>query len=304
VTVCGHFSLDYSRPMPVNPRLMRFPAILLPLSFSVASVAYPADWPQWRGPERTGHVPTGVAVLAVLPADPKVAWHVKIGDGLASPVVSGSRVFYLDNQQGRETLHALDMVNANEFWHGDIDNVLEDGQSPPGPRTTPMVDGDRVYVQSCRGELRCMETADGRLLWQANYVTDFGAVVMGENGNSQGASRHGYSASPVVDGAALFALVGGKDGASVVAFEKRTGRVLWKSQNDEPAYAAPVIATIGGVKQLVAFTVDGAVGLALKDGGLLWRVPLKTSSGRHVTTPVVVNDMVLVASHEIGMAGI
>jgi len=198
----------------------------------------------------------------------------------------------------------LDLADAKEIWHGDIDETFADAQSSPGPRCTPTVDGDRVYVQSCRGELRCMETADGRLLWHANYVTDFGAVVMGENGNSQGASRHGYSASPVVDGAALFALVGGKDGAAVVAFEKRTGRVLWKSQNDEPAYAAPVIATIGGVKQLVAFTVDGAVGLALEDGGLLWRIPLKTSSGRHVTTPVVVDDMVLVASHEIGMAGI
>jgi len=283
---------------------MRFPAILLPLSFFVASVARPADWPQWRGPDRNGCVPAGVAVPTTLPTEPKVAWHVKIGDGLASPVVASGRVFYLDNQQGRETLHALDVANANEFWHDDIGETFSDEQSPPGPRCTPMVDSDRVYAQSCRGELRCVSAADGHLLWRTDYVADFGAVVMGENGNSQGASRHGYSASPVIDGAALFALVGGKDGAGVVAFEKYTGRVLWKSQNDEPAYAAPVVANIGGVKQLVAFTVNGAVGLALKDGGLLWRVPLKTSSGRHVTTPVVVDDMVLVGSHEIGLVGI
>jgi len=234
-------------PMPVNPWLMRFPAILFPLSLFLTFDGRAADWPQWRGPDRSGHVPAGVAVPVTLPAEPKMAWHIKIGDGLASPVVSGGRVLYLDNQGGRETLHALDVTNAGEFWHGDIDNIFEDGQSPPGPRCAPMVDGDRVYAQSCRGELRCMATADGRLLWHVNYVADFGAVVMGENGNSQGASRHGYSASPFVDGAALFALVGGRDGASVVAFEKKTGHVLWKSQNDEPAYAAPMATQIGSI---------------------------------------------------------
>jgi outer membrane protein assembly factor BamB len=277
---------------------------VLLLSLALAPGALSADWPQWRGLERTGHAPAGVAVPTALSAAPKVVWRIKIGEGLASPVVSSGKVFYADNQKGLETLHAADAKNANELWHADVDQITTDSQDVPGPRCAPLVDGNRVYVQSCRSELRCLNVADGSLVWRVNYVKDFGAVFTGNTGNAQGAARHGNSASPVVDGTVLYAMVGGTNGASVVAFDKATGRVIWKSQNDAAAFAAPVITDVAGVKQLVAFTVDGVIGLALKDGRLLWRVPLKTVMGRHVTTPVVVDDMVLVASYQLGLVGI
>jgi len=262
-----------------------------------------ADWPQWRGPDRTGHVPEGEAVPVTIPAEPKTLWRIKIGDGFASPVVAGGKVFYFDNQAGQETLHALDAAKGNELWRTNIDKAFTDQQGPSGPRCTPMADGDRIYAQSCQGELRCVRMTDGGLLWRTNFK-DFGAVFIGEKGNAQGASRHGNNGSPIIDGAALFAQVGSTNGASVVAFDKMTGQVLWKSQNDQAAYAAPIIATIAGVKQLVSFTTDGVIGLALKDGRLLWRVPVHTTFARHVTTPVVFGDMVVVSSHEIGLIGI
>ncbi len=281
---------------------MRFLTILLSLFFAVDTRS--ADWPQWRGPERTGHVPTGVAVPTALPPEPAVQWRIKIGDGMASPVVAGGNVFYLDNQQGEETLHCATATDGKELWHADIDQCFTDTQTASGPRCAPLVDGDRVYAQSCRGELRCLKVADGSLIWHANFTTDFGAVFIGERGRAQGASRHGNNAQPVVDGDTLYVMVGSTNGAGIVAFDKTTGRVLWKSQNDEAAYSAPIVAEIGGTKQLVAFTVDGVIGLGLKDGKLLWRVPLKTTFGRHVTTPVVLGDMVLVASHELGLVGV
>jgi outer membrane protein assembly factor BamB len=147
-------------------------------------------------------------------------------------------------------------------------------------------------------------TRNGGLIWRVNYVADFGAVFIGEKGNAQGAVRHGYNGSPLADGDVLYASVGSTNNASTVAFEKRTGRVLWKSQSDEAGYAAPIIAQIDGTRQLISFTVAGARGLAPADGKLLWQVPVKTSFGRHVTTPVVVGDMVLVASHEAGLMGV
>jgi outer membrane protein assembly factor BamB len=185
-----------------------------------------------------------------------------------------------------------------------LDEVFKDGQTVPGPRGTPVVDGDRVYVQSCRGEFRCLAAADGRKVWGVNFVKDFGAVFIGEKGQATGASRHGNNGAPLVDGDHLLVSVGGREGAGVVCFDKKAGTVVWRSQNDVPGYAGPVVATLAGVKQAVAFTAEAVIGLDAARGTLLWRVPVKTAFGRHVTTPVVVNDTVVVSSHQAGLLGI
>jgi outer membrane protein assembly factor BamB len=152
--------------------------------------------------------------------------------------------------------------------------------------------------------LICFGVADGKEVWRANYVKDFGAVFIGEKGQAQGATRHGYNAPPIVDGEHLIAEAGGKEGAAFVCFEKGTGRVVWKAGTVTPAYAAPIITTVAGVRQLIAFVVEGVVGIDPADGRELWRVPVKTALGRHVTTPVVYEDMVCVSSHQAGVIGI
>ena len=98
-------------------------------------------------------------------------------------------------------------------------------------------------------------------------------MFIGEKGQAQGASRHGYNGAPVVDGGKLLALAGGTNGAGIVCFDKFTGKVLWKSQNDAAAYSPPIIATLAGRKQLVAFTADSLLGLDMEAGELLWRIP-------------------------------
>ena len=261
------------------------------------------DWPQWRGPDRTGHVPVGVAVPENLPGSPKILWHIPLGDGVASPVVSGGKVFYLDHQKGKEIVHAASAVDGNVLWSVPLDDAHKDSQSPAGPRCTPTVDGNRVYAQSCRGQLRCLNTADGNEIWAANYVKDFGATFTGEKGKAEGATRHGYTGAPIIDGEHLIAEVGGQSGASVVCFDKKTGTVVWKSENKTPAYAAPVIVTAAGVRQIICFMADGVMGLDRASGKLLWQVPVKTSLARHVTTPVVIDDIVMVASHQAGLIG-
>jgi len=263
-----------------------------------------ADWPQWRGPERTGHVARGDRVPISLPTTPRVVWQVEIGPGLASPVVASGKVFYFDNRAGKETLHALDAQDARELWRAEVDDTFADEQGPSGPRCTPVVDGDLVYAQSGKGELLCLSVADGSRRWHVNFTNEFGAVFFGEDTPVPGAAEHGYTAAPVVADHRLIACPGGTNGVGVVCFEKLTGKVIWKSQKDRAAYAAPIIASLGGVRQAVCFTVEGVIGLTLEDGKLLWRVPLKTPYGRNCTTPVVVEDWVLVASYRAGLVGI
>ena len=190
--------------------LIRFTLALL---FS-CSTLLAADWPQWRGPGRDGHVPADWPVPDSLPAAPKVLWHIPIGNGVASPVIAGKVVVYLDNQDDKETVHAVNATDAKELWSHPLDEVHRDNQSVPGPRCTPVIDGDRVYVQSCKGELQCLSAADGHEIWQTNYVKDFGAIYIGEKGKAAGASRHGNAGSPIIDGEHLIACVGGKGAAS------------------------------------------------------------------------------------------
>jgi outer membrane protein assembly factor BamB len=233
-----------------------------------------------------------------------VAWRVPVGYGDASPVVAGGKVYYLDNQGNQEIAHALDVATGSELWHATIGPVFADAQSNPGPRCAPVVDGDRVYVQSCRGELQCLSATDGKMVWRAHFVTDFGAPEPVEAGANMGGTRHGNSASPVIDGARIYVAVGSPNGASVVCFDKRSGKVLWKSQNDPPGHGGPIVATIAGVKQLVVYTATALIGLDLGSGALLWRVPIRTQDGRHVTTPLVFGDVVVVGSITAGLVGV
>jgi len=271
---------------------------------AAAALAGADDWPRWRGPDATGHVPPGVAVPTTLPDKPKVLWRVRVGFALGSPVVSGKRVFHLDNQRGKETVHAADAETGKTLWSATLDETFRDAHSAPGPRSTPLVDGNRVYVLSCRGEFQCLNAADGKVIWRTSFVKDLGAVFTGERGLSPGATRHGYTGSPYIDGERMYVDVGGRSGASVVCFDKTTGRVIWTSQSDPAGHGGPFVARIAGVKQVVSFTADAAIGLAEADGKLLWRVPVKTRVGRHCITPVVVDDMVVVSSYLAGLIGI
>jgi len=279
---------------------------LLPLCalFLAAASLHADDWPQWRGPARTGHAASDALLPTALPAEPKIIWRLKVGEGFASPVVATGKVFYFDNQAGKETMHALQAEDAKELWRATVDDTFQDEQGPPGPRCTPVVDGDRVYAQSGKGELQCVTVADGRRLWRVNFTNDFGAALLGEDSKIPGAAEHGYTAAPVIAGERLIACVGGTNGAGIVCFAKRTGQILWRSQDDLAAYAAPMLATLSGVTQVVCFTVEGLLGLSLNDGKLLWRVPLKTNYGRNCTTPVIVDDWVIAGSYRAGLMGV
>jgi outer membrane protein assembly factor BamB len=267
---------------------------------SLAATAGAGDWPQWFGPQRDGHAAADSPAVEKLPSELKVVWRKKIGGGFSSLVVASGKLVFMDENGSAEVAHLLDAETGAEIWSAPIGDVYQD-EWGAGPRSTPVMDGDRVFVQSCKGEFRCLDTATGSVIWGVSFEKDFGVKFLGSKANEGTAARRGNNGSPLVDGGAVIVPVGSTDGATLVCFDKSTGKILWKAGNDEAAYSSPVVATVAGVKQVVAFTADHLMGVARENGTILWSVPFHTDAKRHAATPIIFDDTVIVSSHTIGL---
>lgn len=278
---------------PVNPHSARLVAFL-----SSSLLALAAPWPGWRGVHRDGHTPEPLP--EILPANPIPAWKIPVGHGYASPVVSDGIVLYLDDSTGSETAHAVQAANGRELWRTAWTAAWSD-EFEPGPRCTPLIDGDRVYVQSAQGAFACLALADGAVRWSLSFQ-ELGMVWVPERHSNVGASvRRGHTGSPIVDGDRIFIQVSSTRGASIIAAEKRTGKILWKSLDDQTSYSSPVVGTVAGRRQFITATCEGLVGLDSADGSLLWRHPFKTAANRNVLTPILAGDDVFFSSHSTGL---
>jgi len=285
--------------MNTRPRIATatLTALLLACAGSNAS-----DWPQWRGPDRTGHA-GNAASLQSLPKELKPLWKVAVGGGHSAPVIAGNKVIYLDENGTHEVAHVLDAATGKELWKVDYADRFQD-EWGAGPRATPIIDGDRFYVQSCNGEFRCLRLADGKTIWQASFEKDFGVKFLGNKANEGTATRRGNNGSGVIDGNRVIVPVGSTKGASLVCFDKLTGKVLWQSGDDEAAYSSFMVNTVAGVRQVLAFTAEALLGADVESGKILWRVPLKTNAKRHAASPVVFGDQIFVNSHTLGLRSI
>ncbi|HXG46725.1 MAG TPA: PQQ-binding-like beta-propeller repeat protein [Methylomirabilota bacterium] len=294
-------SFDLPHDSAPGRRRCQAPILLLILATTAASAVHGAgDWPQWRGPARDGLAAATSRVPSVLPTELKPVWKRPIGGGFSSPVVAQGKLVYLDGQNGKEVAHALDADTGRELWQTPYADMVGDewGQ---GPRSTPIIDGEHVYALACNGEFACLRLDDGRAVWTASYEKQFGVKFLGSKAREGTASRRGNNGSAVIAGSRLILPVGSTNGASLVCFDKLTGRVLWKSGHDEAAYSSLMVATLAGTKQVVAFTADALLGAHLETGEILWRVPLVTQAKRHAASPVVFGDHVAVNSHTIGL---
>lgn len=258
------------------------------------------DWPQWLGPTRNNRVSLKEPVPEKIPAEPKPLWQIKIGGGFSSPVVAGNKVVYSDENGEKEILHLLDATTGKESWQTVVADRYED-EWGAGPRSTPFIEGNRVFVQSCNGEFRCLDLANGKLVWSVNFEKDFGVKFVGSKGGEGTAARRGNNGSGLVHGDTVIVPVGSTKGASLVCFDKSTGKVFWKSGNEEAAYSSLQVASFGGVEQVIALMADSLMGIDCKTGKGLWQVPLKTGAKRHAATPVISGENVIVNSHTFGM---
>jgi len=241
-------------------------------------------------------------LLTSLPDQPKVLWKIKSGEGLASPVVAGDSVFLFENRNGNEAMVALSIADGTKQWATELSPVFEDGQGPRGPRCTPVVDNGQVFAQCSRGTLHCLNSKTGEIEWEIDYAT-FGMEFVGEKGRVPGARRHGFTNSPLVVGGMVYATVGGK-GHGIVCLNRTNGEVVWNALDYEPGYAPPIPAVLAGQHQFVCFFVEGLVGVDVRNGAELWKIPMKTDYGRHVAAPLTYKDTVVAGSHQVGLQGI
>lgn len=255
------------------------------------------DWPQWRGPNRDG-ISKETGLLKEWPEDgPKLLWQVKdLGSGYATPAIAGGRIYLLANKGVEdEFIKALDVKDGNQVWSTRVGKIGNPDQRPnfPAARSTPTVDGSAIYALSSDGDLACLETATGKVVWTKNLRSDFG----GKPGT------WAYSESPLVDGEKVIVTPGGKD-ATLVALGKQTGDVEWTCAvpgGDMAGYASVVTAETGGVQQYLAYTGNGLVGVDAKTGKLLWRYDkTKGAMGMSILTPVVRDGLVFTGAGRVG----
>ncbi|MCL4795098.1 MAG: PQQ-binding-like beta-propeller repeat protein [Bryobacteraceae bacterium] len=246
------------------------------LSRRAAHAAEP-DWPQWRGPRRDG-VSAEAGLLTKWPADgPKRLWQANgLGTGYGSLSMAGERVYVQGGVNGRSVVHALGRADGRKLWTANLGPQGSNDRGS-GPRGTPTVDADRLYVLTENGDLACLNAADGKAVWSKNILKEFG-----------GSNPYWLlSESPLVDGERLIVTPGGR-GAGMVALEKSSGKVIWKSAdlNDPAGYASAIVAEVGGVRCYMNLTARAGVGVRAADGQLLWRYERPANRTANCATPV------------------
>jgi outer membrane protein assembly factor BamB len=268
-------------------------------SVTFANAVQALDWAQWRGPNRDG-ISDETGLLQSWPSEgPPLLWQADgLGDGYSSPAVVGDR-FYLLGSEGldNEFVQARSTADGSKIWIQKIGKVGNPDQRPPypGARSTPTVDGDRVYALGSDGDLVCLSADSGNIVWQKNVRTEFGGLP----------GEWAYSESPLIDGDAVVVTPGGPE-ATLLKLNKATGEVIWKAPlegGEEAAYSSIVPATLAGHRQYVQFLQKGVVGVNAESGELLWRYD-RTAKGSlaNIPTPVVHGDMVYTAAGKAGGA--
>jgi outer membrane protein assembly factor BamB len=252
------------------------------------SAASGSDWPQWHGPNRNNFTSENITWPA---AGPKQLWTAAVGDGFSGISVSKGRAYTMGNSNDLDTVWCFDARTGAVVWKYSYPTPNQYKQFPGtflGTRSTPTIDGPLVYTVSRTGSLFALDAAKGTVVWSADYFKDFHGVM----------PRWGFAGSPLVEGKLLIVNPGGK-GASVVAFDKSTGQVVWKTGDEVANYASPVIVTVGGQRILAMMLSNGVHGYNLADGKELWKTPVssKNSNGT-IDDPVVLGDKLFLPEYD------
>jgi outer membrane protein assembly factor BamB len=262
--------------------------------FLMLTAAPAADWPQWRGPDRSG-VSADTGLLKSWPqGGPKLLWSIdQAGHGYSGPAVVGDRLYSVGDVT-EEFVFALDVTTGKQLWRQAIGRPFANNRGG-GSRCTPTVDGDVLYVLSPNGDLACLETATGQIRWQKNLQKDLHGRMM---------SGWGYSESPLIDGDKLICCPGGEDG-TVAALDKKTGALIWRSKGltENAAYASLVVAEVGGIRQYVVMTDRHTAGVAANDGRRLWQEAVGVNGTAVIPTPVVRDNLVFATCGYLGRGG-
>ncbi len=245
----------------------------------------PAEWLQWRGPDRDG-ISQETGLLQSWPkAGPPQVWRSSgAGNGYSSFSASGGRLFTLGARAGNEYVMAFDRATGTKVWEYHNGRRYENDRGD-GPRSTPTIEGDRLYVLGGSGDLTCLEHATGNKIWSINLIQKFG----GRN------PYWGYSESPLIVGDRILVNAGGPR-ASIVAIAKADGATLWQSHEDEAGYSSPMLMRTGSLNQVIFFTGSRTLAVDPRDGRLLWSHNKAANGTANVATPIVRGTRVFVSS--------
>lgn len=262
------------------------------------------DWPQWLGPQRDG-VWRETGILAQFPKEgPKILWRTAIGAGYSGPSVVEGRVYVMDRQKtppregtppppkgtqaGKERTLCLDSASGKILWTHAYDCPYVQLGYATGPRTTPLVHGDKVYTLGAMGDLFCLEARTGKPIWSKNLAREYDAPT----------PVWGWSANLLLDGDRLITLAGGEKSA-VVALNAANGKEVWRAlTTEEIGYAPPMIYEAGGKRQLIVWLTDSLNSLDPATGTVYWSQPYPAAIRPAVTiaTPRKLNDLLFVST--------
>jgi outer membrane protein assembly factor BamB len=248
------------------------------------------DWPQWMGPNRDG-VWHETGTLDQFPAGgPKVLWRTPIKGGYAGPAVANGRVFVFDyvradgklnndpgartQLKGQERLLCLEAKSGQVLWEYAYECPYAISYAS-GPRCTPTVVDGKVYILGAEGNLTCLQADSGSVIWKKELKKEY---------NTE-APIWGFCSHPLVDGNKLICGVGG-DGSTLVAFDKNTGREIWRAVSaKEQGYCPPTIVNAGGTRQLIHWNAEAICGLDPESGKVYWSVPLEANYNMSIMSP-------------------
>ena len=271
-------------------RLLSVAAMML-----LSGSAHAEQWPQFLGPRRDN---TSKETIAPWTTEPKVAWRVAVGEGHSSPVVADGLVFLHDKVPAKdvERLTAFNVVDGKELASVEHERDPFKSLFGAGPRSTPTVAGNVVYSFGVTGRLSAVKYPRGdvsrlalRELFGHDLLKEFKAKNL----------TFGVSASPLVEGELVIALVGGP-GAGVIAFDRHSGAVVWKALDDPASYASPVAIGDGPKRQMIVLTQTGLASLSPRNGAVNWQHPFKDRLNESSTTPLLVGDLLIASSVTLG----
>jgi outer membrane protein assembly factor BamB len=247
-----------------------------------------ADWPQWRGPDRTG-LSKETGLLTEWPkGGPPLAWKATdLGGGYSTPSIADGRIFGMSYRDKDEVVWALDEKTGKEIWATKIATAVKLDRGE-GSRSTPTVDGNKLYALGTDGDLVCLSVDKGEKVWTKNLKKDFA-------GNRPG---WGYSESVLIDGDKLICTPGGKN--TIVALDKTTGDTIWKGmvpKADGAHYSSVIAVEIEGRKQYLQFVRGGVVAVGASDGEYLWRYDAPANGTANCATPIYHDGHVFAASN-------
>lgn len=280
---------------------MKSRLVALVLFALAPSLLLAEDWPQWLGAQRDGVYRESGIVTQIPAGGLPVVWRAPVAHGYAGPAVADGKVYSFeyeitsgelgfqpgkrDTLEGQECVRCLDAASGNEIWKREYDCAYEVSYGG-GPRCTPAVDGDRVYTLGAEGDLKCLSTADGAVLWEKSFKNDYGAKT----------PLWGHSAHPLVVGDTVYCVVGGKDSLAV-AFDKMTGQEKWRNLDDrEPGYCPATMIEHNGAQQLLIWSPSHLHALRPDSGELIWKLPTTPSYGMSITQPQKQGDRLFISA--------